>query len=301
MIVSDQYNYSKSHYHQLFNFTIIDRHQFNNISYTHYGCNRANDYIHDIKAFRQYIIDRYSLDNKYKMGYSSKEFYTKYGDILIINRDKFRHIYNVQQLYNRLQIEFKNTSHDVKLVYFDKLSLIEQYKAILNASVIMTPHGAAETNFFMIHKAFARQGDIKVIELCPPYTHCWLTDQGKEGMRVNLCPHYYRKVFRNIKIFGVARESTELGNCSVFWKYHNDMIRTQKKKTRNFPIDFKRIMAFKVGVSGIIDIIRTDRLYKGDTMRIDRAEFSDRELMYYNSTVTMVNKQAREVFTLYPE
>eukprot|EP01083_Nonionella_stella_P071058 190605_1 len=298
MIVSDQYNYSKSVYRQIFNFTIIDRDEFNNNSGSHYGCQRGKTYMYEMKKYRDYIVNKFKLNNQYNMGYDSKSFYETYGDILIINRQKFRHIHNVDELRTRLQMEFKNTSHEVRMVYFDKMPLLEQYQNILNATVIITPHGAAEVNWMMVNYLFV-PSVIKLIELCPPYTHCWLSNDNG-GKRVNLCPHYYNQVFKYFLIYAVAREDKQLGNCSVFWDYHNEIIKNNtKRRARNFKIDFKRINGFKVAVDGILNAIHEPYSRK-HAMYIDQASFEETERMYYKSTVSLVDKHKREVFELYP-
>eukprot|EP01083_Nonionella_stella_P101410 287461_1 len=304
MIVSDRFNYGKSVYSQLFNFTMMDRNAFNN--YTRkvenkYGCQHGKEFRTTMAVFRRYIIKRFKLDNIYKMGYDSREFYKDYGDVLIINRNKHRHIHNANELFERLQIEFTKTSHRVRMVYFDKMPLLQQYECVLNASVLITPHGAAEIHLMMVNPVFGNR--IKVIELCPPYTHCFVTKQ--EGPRnANLCPYYYQKAFKQVYIYGVGREDQRLGNCSVFWKEHNRFVENQRAvnkrfQARNFIIDFKRINGFKVDVGEVLAAVKDETLV--NRMYIDRTMFGETEFMFYKSTKSLVDKQKREVFELYPE
>ena len=289
MFTKKSYNYSNSAYSSLFNLTIIDDKIFDLEPKSNYGCQRSmkwmSNYHNKIQEFRQFIINKYKLKNKYNINYNSYKFYNlnnNLSDILIIDRHHHRGIANINKLYNKL-ISIYNINR-VHLVYFDDLPITIQFEYILNSSIIITPHGAAETSFIMISNDKLIKSQIKLIELCPPYNHCWFGCDNFKGHRGNLCPHFFSKQFKQHKIIGIGREDFKW-NCDNYCQY-------QKNSKRNFDKEFRRINNFTVSIDLIIDAINNFKNYsnnKWHPVLIKKVKMMDKEFYFYNSTKTVTN------------
>ena len=313
-IVSQEYDYTPSVFYNsnIFNFKVISNKEFREYIRkpgNRYGCLKANKWQKRMVQLRDFIIKKFKMSNEHNLPYDSSEYYINYGDIVILDRARYsqRGIYNVMELKNSLDELFINTMHNVRLVYFENVTLLKQYETILNSSVIITPHGATETSLFMIGKSMRKY--IKIIELCPPYTHCKFKCKKGENCwrlsRLTLCPHFYREVFNYLHIYGIAREDINLGDCYKYFGDHEWFIK-YNLGSRDYVKDFKRVVNFKVNVDDIINIINQSSeikeyyLYYHHRDFIHSTHFGQTELEFYKSNITIIPPGKPHCFDLYP-
>eukprot|EP01084_Bolivina_argentea_P131954 232863_1 len=248
LIISDQQqNLLRSAYSQIFETKVIPHNEWAANNKSHYGCQRAKGYMSNkygmMDKLQQYVIDKFGIRNKFNMSYGSKRFYEHYADILIIDRMHHRRISNVRELCAQINRIFDNRCI---IAYFERLTLKQQWEHVLNASVVITPHGAAEASLIMARN---RPVSVPVIELCPPYLHCRLRVDGHtSGYNYPLCPVFYKKRFFNRKIIGIAREHY-LWNCSEYIKEKGSDVRF------SLEAEFKKINHFEVDIGLVIQAI----------------------------------------------
>eukprot|EP01084_Bolivina_argentea_P298485 514375_1 len=260
--------------------------------------NRANI----MTEFQEWLIKHFNLNNNLKIGYKNKEFYEKHGDILILNRHFRRQISDItlQEIYIGLKKIYSNTNHTVRIVYFYYLSIITQFHCILNSSIIITPHGSAETSFIAIPNSLQIKHNIKIIELCPPYTHCPMDCDGAGRNSAYLCPYYFSHQFHNHYWIGIGTEDIKM-NCSQFCLKAKNYKWNLDKGFRNI-IDFdSSFELIKEAIYNINIPINIDKQNRSITL-INRIEMNNASWNFYNSDVKLINTNLHTgTYDLYPE
>eukprot|EP01083_Nonionella_stella_P303643 1051888_1 len=285
LTVSAQYDYQHTTLNgrntdQIFTFNIINHSDFET-QWKHNKCN-GQPYPQDqMLQFREFLIKKFKLTNSYNMDYKL-QFYRKHGDVLIIDRRTTRRILNIKELYQGVCDLYPNRT---KLVYFEDISLLEQYHHVLNASIIITPHGAAEHSLmvwpFELSKKDVYNEFNKLIELCPPYTHCpWNCHRVIWRYKANLCPMAYQNTFRslNFSFYGIAREDVHW-NCSQYCWYHH-----LSPHKRQINLEFLHIIFFKVNVQSVVDALNYHQRSSGSMHFIHADQFDTKEYAFYRST-----------------
>lgn len=292
MYTSKSFDYTHSAYSKLFNLTIINDKEFYDNPKSKYGCKRSMRWLSNfvdnkMTQFQQYIIRTFKL-NQYI--YNLDFYKSNKSNILIIDRHHHRGIANIDELYHRLCKLYGQNR--VLLVYFDEYTIIKQYEFILNSSVIITPHGAAEASFLMVSNDRYIKNIIKLIELCPPYAHCpfqcnYFDKILNKSIYINfkkarLCPMFYNKYFKQHDIIGIARQD-------IHWDCYNYCL-YQKEQNRHFEVELRRINNFTVDVDLVIKAINTKLTKpKGQNVLIKEVEMTGKEFYFFNSTITITH------------